>query len=121
MERSGREGWAPVGIAGWSPSYEEYPAHRRDRESHRCFRKCLPKFREGKREREREREIVGDLWCLGGDFGSLRVLSLGEEEIELADEELLCTTEVVAGGQSEGKLRVGQSVGNVWDYCSLVH
>ena len=67
---------------------------------------------------------VGALTNLGSfssGFGSLGVLALCEEEIELADKELLGSTQVVPSGQAERQLWVGQRVGYVWYHRFLVH
>ena len=62
-----------------------------------------------------------NLGSFSSGFGSLGVLALCEEEIKLADKELLGSTQVVPSGQAERQFWVGQRVGYVWYHRLLVH
>lgn len=64
---------------------------------------------------------VSYLGRLGGYFSSLGVLALSEEEIELADKQLLGSTEVVASCHAECQLWVGQRVGNVRYNTAIIY
>ena len=56
-----------------------------------------------------------NLWCAGGDFGSLCIVVVLEQRVELAHEEVLGAGQVVTRRHPQREVRVLQRVRDVLD------
>ena len=65
--------------------------------------------------------MLTHLGCLGSHLRSLSKLALTKQEVELANKELLGSSEVVASGNAQGKVRITQRVGDIGDEVGLIY